>query len=100
MVCMLQVIFYFSKFYFSFVSNSLAYITAPRNKGKTKINWNRKLSATRIKPPKATLVCFDMYCSYSIANDPETANDPAPQVIPKDDRKWCRKKNRNGLDSG
>ena len=28
-----------------------------------------------------------------------TANDPRPQVIPKVDRKWSRKKNRNGLDS-
>ena len=33
------------------------------------------------------------------ANDPETANDPRPQVIPKVDRKWSRKKNRNDLDS-
>ena len=33
------------------------------------------------------------------ANDAETANDPQPQVIPKVDRKWSRKKNRNGLDS-
>ena len=38
---------------------------------------------------------------YSTANDPETANDPqnGPQVIPKVDRKWSRKKNRNDLDS-
>ena len=28
-----------------------------------------------------------------------TANDPRPQVIPKVDCKWSRKKNRNGLDS-
>ena len=28
-----------------------------------------------------------------------TANDPRPQVIPKVDRKWSRKKNRNDLDS-
>ena len=26
-----------------------------------------------------------------------TANDPRPQVIPKVDRKWSRKKNRNGF---
>ena len=26
-------------------------------------------------------------------------NDPRPQVIPKVDRKWSRKKNRNGLNS-
>ena len=32
------------------------------------------------------------------ANDPETANDPRPQVIPKVDRKWSRKKSRNDLD--
>ena len=34
------------------------------------------------------------------ANDPETAIDPqnGPQVIPKVDRKWSRKKNMNGLD--
>ena len=29
-------------FYFSFVSNSLAYITIPQNNGKTKINWDKK----------------------------------------------------------
>ena len=28
-----------------------------------------------------------------------TANDPRPQMIPKVDRKWSRKKNRNDLDS-
>ena len=28
-----------------------------------------------------------------------TANDPRPQVIPKVDRKWSRKKNRDDLDS-
>ena len=28
-----------------------------------------------------------------------TASDPQPQMIPKVDRKWSRKKNRNGLDS-
>ena len=34
-------------------------------------------------------------------NDPKTANDPqnGPQMIPKVDRKWSRKKNRNDLDS-
>ena len=44
---------------------------------------------------------------YSTANDPETAKDPQnrpandsrPQVIPKVDRKWSRKKNRNDVDS-
>ena len=25
---------------------------------------------------------------YSAANDPETANDPRPEMIPKLDRKW------------
>ena len=29
-------------FYFSFVSNSLAYITIPQNNGKMKINWDKK----------------------------------------------------------
>ena len=32
-------------------------------------------------------------------NVPQTGNDPRPQVIPKVDRKWSRKKNRNDLDS-
>ena len=33
------------------------------------------------------------------ANGPQTTNDPRPQVIPKVDPKWSRKKNRNGVDS-
>ena len=32
------------------------------------------------------------------ASDPETSNDPRPQVIPKVDRKWSRENLRNGLD--
>ena len=50
-------------------------------------------------------VCWDLkstvqYRKWSpTATDPETANDPRPQVIPKVDRKWSRKKNRNDLDS-
>ena len=51
-------------------------------------------------------VCYFCFVLYSTANDPETANDPhwtandpRPQVIPKVDRKWSRKKNRNSLDS-
>ena len=33
-------------FCFSFVSNSFACITIPKNNGKTKNNWNKKLTAT------------------------------------------------------
>ena len=35
-------------FCFSFVLNSLAYITIPKNNGKIKINWNKKLTTTAI----------------------------------------------------
>ena len=35
-------------FYFSFVSISLAYITIPKNKRKTKITWDKKLTTTYI----------------------------------------------------
>ena len=35
---------------------------------------------------------------YSTANDPEAANDPQPQVIPKVDRKRSRKNLRHGMD--
>ena len=38
-VYMLLLIFYFSLF--SFVSNSLAYITLPKNNGEIKINWDK-----------------------------------------------------------
>ena len=34
------------KFCFSFVLNSLAYITIPKNNGKIKIHWNKKLTTT------------------------------------------------------
>ena len=33
-------------FCFSFVLNSLAYIAIPKNNGKIKINWNKKLATT------------------------------------------------------
>ena len=33
-------------FYFSFVSTLLAYITTPKNKRKTKITWDKKLTTT------------------------------------------------------
>ena len=33
-------------FYVSFVSTSLAYITIPKNKRKTKITWDKKLTTT------------------------------------------------------
>ena len=39
---------YFSNTYFSFVSISLAYITIPKNKRKTKITWNKILTTTYI----------------------------------------------------
>ena len=42
---------------------------------------------------------FWTWVLHSTANDPETANDPRPQVIPKVNSKWSRKKNRNDLDS-
>ena len=38
---MLELIFYF-RFVFFFISNSLAYISIPKNKWETKINWNNK----------------------------------------------------------
>ena len=44
---MLQLKFFTSgKFSFSFVSTSLAYITTPKNKRKTKIIWDKKLTTT------------------------------------------------------
>ena len=53
---MLQAIFYFSfNFCFSFVSNSLAHITIPKNKGKIKINCNiYKLKKEKVE--KSTLL--------------------------------------------
>ena len=36
-------------FYVCFVSNSLAYIIIPQNKGKVKISWGKKLTTTCIK---------------------------------------------------
>ena len=45
---MLQLIFISVNFCFSFVLNSLAYITIPQNNGKMKINWNKKLTTTYI----------------------------------------------------
>ena len=44
---MLQLIFFPGKFHFSFVSNS-SYITIPKNKGKIKFPWKKKLTATEI----------------------------------------------------
>ena len=44
---MLQLKFFTSgNFSFSFVSTSLAYITTPKNKRKTKIIWDKKLTTT------------------------------------------------------
>ena len=33
---------------FFFVSNSLAYIIVPKNNGKVKINWDKKLTTTYV----------------------------------------------------
>ena len=33
---------------FFFVSNSLAYIIVPKNNGKEKINWDKKLTTTYV----------------------------------------------------
>ena len=41
-----NVFFISGNFYFSFVSISLAYITIPKNKRKTKITWDKKLTTT------------------------------------------------------
>ena len=35
---------------------------------------------------------------YSAANDPQTGNDPEPQMIPDVDREWSRRKTRNGME--
>ena len=43
---MLWLIFISVNFCFSFVLNCLAYITIPKNNGKIKINWNKKLTTT------------------------------------------------------
>ena len=53
---MLQLIFISGNFYFSFVSTLLAYInfTLPKNKGKRKITWDKKLTA------KHTIITFTM----------------------------------------
>ena len=34
------------------------------------------------------------------ANDPQTGNDPEPQMIPDVNRKWSRRKTANGIDFG
>ena len=53
---MLQLIFFISvNFCFSFVLNSLAYITIPKNNGKMKINW-KKLTTTSF--------CYNIYKIY------------------------------------
>ena len=55
-VYMLQLIFFISvNFCFSFVLNSLAYITIPKNNGKMKINW-KKLTTTSF--------CYNIYKIY------------------------------------
>ena len=48
-ICCSYYFFFFSgNFYFSFVSTSLAYITMPKNKRRTKITWDKKLTTTCI----------------------------------------------------
>ena len=48
-LCFFVVVFFISgNSYFSFVSTSLAYINIPKNKGKTKITWDKKLTTTYI----------------------------------------------------
>ena len=47
-VVVLQLIFISVNFYFSFVLNSLAYITIPKNNRNIKINWDKKLTTTYI----------------------------------------------------
>ena len=50
---MLQLIFFISvNFCFSFVLNSLAYITIPKNNGKMKINWKKLIT---------TSFCYNIY---------------------------------------
>ena len=63
---MLQVIFFTSvNFCFTFVSNLLAYIMTPKNKGKTKTYCNKKIIATCLDSPKA-LLHFRRQCSQNI----------------------------------
>ena len=48
-ICCSYYFFFFSgNFYFSFVSTSLACITMPKNKRRTKITWDKKLTTTCI----------------------------------------------------
>ena len=55
---MLQLIFFISvNFCFSSVLNSLAYITTPKNNGKIKINWNKKLTTTYTSPKFVEVTC-------------------------------------------
>ena len=54
---LLQLIFFIiisAHFYFSFVSNSLAYITIPKN-NETEINWNEKSTPTLRLPNLVSL---------------------------------------------
>ena len=50
-------------FCFSFVVNSLAYITIPKNNGKIKINWNKELTTTCAYTTQLSLLC-----SWSLSN--------------------------------
>ena len=62
-------------FCFTFVSNLLAYITTPRNKGKTKTDWNKKITATYLDCPRTLggnvhKYYFDdsLYVCYCLSN--------------------------------
>ena len=45
-------------------------------------------------------LCPQKYRKWApTVNDPQTAIDPRPQVIPIVDRKWSREENQNGQDS-
>ena len=45
------------------------------------------MQSRRLNVGKSQMVLLELYES---ANDPRTANDPGPQMIPKLDRKWSR----------
>ena len=51
--------------------------------------WNQSLSEMfEIFNILLVTIFNAMRILYSAANDPETANDPRPEMIPKLDRKW------------
>ena len=59
----LYLIFISGNFSFSFVSTSLAYINIPKNKRKTKITWDKKLTTTyTCTCPPSVVLCS---CAFS-----------------------------------